>query len=116
MLIFPMLAIAQVVASSGAVSCTLPTVSLPRDIGNLISSLPTVPLPLTTPASTLLDFFSPSLEDSSEHSSPWGDSIHQSPGDLHSVFFPNLDGLRNNVDDMEQYVSSMAQFQTRLVV
>ena len=97
MLIFPMLAIAQVAASREAVSCALPKVALTRDIGNLILSLPTVPVPMTTQALTL---------------SPWGDSIHQSPGDLHRVFLQNLDGLRNNIDEMEQYVSSMAQFQT----
>jgi hypothetical protein len=112
MLIFPMLVIAQLAASSGPASCALPKVSLKRDMDILISSLPTVPVPMPTPASTLLDFFSPSLENSSEHSSSWGDSIHQSPGDLHRVFFQNLDGLRNNADDMDQYVSSMAQFQT----
>jgi hypothetical protein len=90
MLSFPKLAIAQVAASREAVSCALPKATLTIDIGNLISSLPTVPVSMTTHWHRL-----------------------QSPGDLHRVFFQNLDGLRNNIDEMEeQYVSSMARFQT----
>ncbi|KAI2502676.1 hypothetical protein MHU86_11801 [Fragilaria crotonensis] len=39
----------------------------------------------------------------------WGDSIHDDPGDLHRIYFQNIDGLRNDADEIALYVSSMAQ-------
>ena len=112
MLVFSMIAIAQVAASRGAEAFGSSTLLLSRNIVAPISSSPSVLVPTTVSTPTLLDFFAPSSESSPEYSSSWGDSIHDDPGDLHRVFFQNLDGLRNNADDMDLYVSSMAQFQT----
>ena len=39
----------------------------------------------------------------------WGASIHTDPGELHRIYFQNIDGLRNDVDEIALYVSSMAQ-------
>ena len=65
------------------------------------------------PTPTLLDFFSPPIDSSPEYWLSWGDLICDDPGDLHRVFFQNLDDLHNNdANDMDLYVSSMAQFQT----
>jgi hypothetical protein len=33
------------------------------------------------------------------------------PGDLHRIYFQNVDGLRNDADEIDLYISSMAQFQ-----
>jgi hypothetical protein len=47
----------------------------------------------------------------SDETSYWGDSIHCSPGDLHRVYFQNLDGLRNDNEEIDLYVESMLQYQ-----
>jgi hypothetical protein len=46
-----------------------------------------------------------------EDNSAWGASIIADPGELHRIYFQNIDGLRNDVDEIELYVSSMAQLQ-----
>jgi hypothetical protein len=40
----------------------------------------------------------------------WGDSIHADPCNLHRIYFQYIDGLRNDVDEIDLYISSMAQF------
>ena len=66
--------------------------------------------PLEPP--TLLDYFSvpPGLSPCLE-GSEWGDSIHTDPKDNHRIYFQNIDGLCHDGDEMDLYVSSMAQFQ-----
>ena len=49
----------------------------------------------------------PNLDDSSY----WGDPIHCSPNELHRVYFQNLDGLRNDNEEIDLYVESMLQYQ-----
>ena len=55
----------------------------------------------------------PSNLNLSEHddSLPWGDSIHDAPGDFHRIYFQNIDGVRNDADEIDLYVSCMSQFQ-----
>ncbi len=61
--------------------------------------------------STLLDFFPSVGSDGSEDDEAhWGDSIEFNPGDNHRIYFQNIDGLRNNPDEIDLYISSMAQF------
>lgn len=65
------------------------------------------------PPATLFDYFAPPAANTpASDSAAWGDSIHTDPGDLHRVYFQNIDGMRNNADEMDLYVSSMAQFHT----
>ena len=61
--------------------------------------------------STLLDHF-PSFSDGSNDMKEWGDSIQSNPDDHHRIYFQNIDGLRNDADEMDLYISSMAQFKT----
>ncbi|KAI2489688.1 hypothetical protein MHU86_24897 [Fragilaria crotonensis] len=62
-------------------------------------------------AQTLFNFFTsaPSEHHCREDDNTWGDSIHDDPGDLHRIYFQNIDGLRNDADEIALYVSSMAQ-------
>ncbi|KAI2492606.1 hypothetical protein MHU86_21956 [Fragilaria crotonensis] len=62
-------------------------------------------------AQTLFNFFTsaPSEHHCKEDDNTWGDSIHDDPGDLHRIYFQNIDGLRNDADEIALYVSSMAQ-------
>jgi hypothetical protein len=41
---------------------------------------------------------------------PWGDSIYSHPGELHRIYFQNIDGLRNDSDEIDLYIASMSQF------
>jgi hypothetical protein len=41
----------------------------------------------------------------------WGDTIHCPPGELHRVYFQNLDGLRNDSEEIDLYVETMLQYQ-----
>ena len=61
----------------------------------------------------LTEYSIPSNLNLSEHddSLPWGDSIHDDPGDLHRIYFQNIDGVRNDADKIDLYVSCMSQFQ-----
>ena len=74
---------------------------------------PSLPSPLVvpgvSPATTLLGYFDSSGTLTTD-TQAWGDSIHCDPADLHRVYFQNLDGLRNDSDEMDLYVSSMSQF------
>jgi hypothetical protein len=58
----------------------------------------------------MLDFF-PSENQSGDQEpvTYWGDSIEIDPGENHRIYFQNIDGLRNDVDEIDLYVSSMAQ-------
>ena len=104
MLVFSVHALAQVVLllQSNSVCASL-TVNSP-----LKETVPATLTPTKTTASlSLLDYFSCTSD--SEIGSTWGDSIHDDPGDLHRIYFQNIDGLRNDVDEIALYVSSMAQ-------
>jgi hypothetical protein len=46
-----------------------------------------------------------------EESLYWGDTIQCSPNDLHRVYFQNLDGLRNDNEEIDLYVESMLHYQ-----
>ena len=56
----------------------------------------------------MIDYFATPEEVSTD----WGDSISEDPGDLHRVYYQNIDGLKNHTDVMGLYISSMAQFST----
>ena len=58
---------------------------------------------------TLLDFFTSTAATAETDNSQWGDSINEDPAELHRIYFQNLDGLRNESDEIALYVSSMAQ-------
>ena len=64
-----------------------------------------------SPHSTLLDFFPsvPVHADVTEESS-WGDSINSDPEENHRIYFQNIDGIRHDADEIDLYISSMAQF------
>jgi len=63
--------------------------------------LPPVPS-LLRPSSTLLDFF-PSVRSvgSETDDSSWGDSIAINPGEHHRIYFQNIDGVRNESDEID---------------
>lgn len=62
----------------------------------------------TTLQPTLLDFFEPPTPENEE--TFWGDDIHTDPADLHRVYFQNVDGIRNDADEIDLYVETMHQF------
>ena len=103
MLVFTALAVTQAISFSSGISSVNSAVSA--------SSTETVPIPFVRgpqPSTTLFDF--PSfITPSTDDATTWGDSIHIDPGELHRVYFQNIDGLRNESDEMDLYVSSMAQ-------
>ena len=71
-----------------------------------------VPSVVQCPITTLLDYFpAPSEAATLFDDISWGDSITSDPADFHRVYFQNIDGLRHNADEIDLYVSSMAQFQ-----
>ena len=41
----------------------------------------------------------------------WGDTIHCPPGKLHQVYFQNLNGLRNDSEEIDLHVETMLQYQ-----
>ena len=47
----------------------------------------------------------------SPENSHWGDTIHRSPDELHRIYFQNLDGLRNDNEEIDLYVESMLHYQ-----
>ncbi len=78
---------------------------LPSDlIGNASATISKNP--------TLHDHFISSNRNLSEIDDPlaWGDSIYDDPSDLHRIYFQNIDGIRNDSDEIDLYISSMAQF------
>jgi hypothetical protein len=46
-----------------------------------------------------------------DDSLPWGDSIHADSGDVHRIYFQNIDGAPNDANKIDLYVSCMSQFQ-----
>ena len=36
-----------------------------------------------------------------DDSLPWGDSIHDDPGDFHRIYFQNIDGVRNDANEID---------------
>ena len=103
MLVFTALALTQAISLSSGISSVNSAVSA--------SFTETVSIPFVRgpqPSTTLFDF--PSfITPSTDDATTWGDSIHIDPGELHRVYFQNIDGLRNESDEMDLYVSSMAQ-------
>lgn len=120
MLVFPVLALAQFVTALGSESSCATTTSLPS-LGCPIPTTTTAPVCNSAPVSprqsitnhtTLLEFFAPAVSHQEpDDTTTWGDSIHETPGELHRIYFQNIDGLRNDVDEIALYVSSMAQLQ-----
>ena len=113
MLVFPVMALAQIVSNLGMDSiCT--TTTRQQNLSPSVT-VPDSTIPVTSKISTLFDYFSTSHQHASSEQllddGTWGDSIHVPSGDLHRVYFQNIDGLRNDVDEIAQYVSSMAQLQ-----
>jgi hypothetical protein len=108
MLVFSALTVAQAVAtvcltslSAGVMNPSSVSNDIPSVLGSISPSLPTI-----------LDHFLPSDDGSPvDCSAAWGDSIHQDPGEYHRIYFQNIDGVRNDADELDLYVSSMAQFQ-----
>ena len=107
MLTFAAMALAQAVALNNA------TAFANFGIDRVETNHTTTPAAHASPARTnnLLDYF-PLPPDESPETAKWGDSINSDPSDFHRINFQNLDGMRNDADEMDLYVSSMAQFQT----
>jgi hypothetical protein len=111
MLVFSMMALAQTISALGSDTvCAVSTVSeIPACLSASVPVVSTTPAVKLAKAASLFDFFpSASSDKSTEDESTWGDSIHQDPGDLHRIYFQNIDGLRNDADEIALYVSSMA--------
>ena len=68
-----------------------------------------LPAPGISQMPTLLDFYPPTVMPGTA-SGEWGKSIHSDPGEFHRIYFQNLDGMRNEADEIDLYVASMAQF------
>ena len=96
-------AIPTSVGTSATVCCP-PNPAAPLVTGGL--QLNPSPLP---GGYTLLDFFTSTAATAETDNSQWGDSINEDPAELHRIYFQNLDGLRNESDEIALYVSSMAQ-------
>ncbi len=65
-----------------------------------------------TSAHTIHGYFSstnPSLSEADD-SSAWGDSILEDPSEFHRIYFQNIDGVRNDSDELDLYISSMAHY------
>jgi hypothetical protein len=124
MLVFSAIVVAQAVATACLTSLGTRTLNPSADFQNetlLQGNSPAAISPLNSTVShqlppssiapsTLLDFFTVPDSSSCPESSEWGDSIHIDPKDNHRIYFQNIDGLRHDDDEMDLYVSSMAQF------
>jgi hypothetical protein len=112
MLVFPVLALAQIVATLGSDTICASSTRLQNPPSSLtpVNALAEKETAASA-AQTLFNFFpsAPSEHHRREDDSTWGDSIHDDPGDLHRIYFQNIDGLRNDADEIALYVSSMAQ-------
>ena len=64
--------------------------------------------PPTSLQPTLLDFLDTPKPENEE--TFWGDNIHTDPADLHQVYFQNVDGIRNDANEIDLYVKTMHQF------
>lgn len=107
MLVFHALALAQFINALG--SNNICAHQNGQEQSTRTASDPSLHASVTTTATTTLFEFFPSATDSNKFDDTWGDSIHDDPGDLHRIYFQNIDGLRNDIDEIALYVSSMAQ-------
>jgi hypothetical protein len=92
--------------SAGALAAPA-TAAIAAVAGQPLSSDPTCPTKFYPPPNTLqpalLDFFeTPSTPEDEE--TFWGDDIHTDPANLHHVYFQNVDGNRNDADEIDLYV------------
>ena len=111
MLVFSVVALAQAVSALGSdMSCATPADSRISFLSAKSADLHAVSQRRTS-AISLLDYFASTTPSGSEMGTngTWGDSIQSVPGDLHRIYFQNLDGLRNDADETAMYVASMAQ-------
>jgi hypothetical protein len=109
MLVFPAVTLAQVAALLGTTAFAttvnhhgaqhLPSLSA-------VSARTSFPSSVSAPT-TIIDH----IDTPAEESTAWGDSVYDDPGELHRVYYQNIDGMKNQDDIMGLYVSSMAQFQ-----
>jgi hypothetical protein len=102
---------------SAVALAALATAAIVAVAGQPLSPDPACPTTLYPPPTslqpTLLDFFeTPKLEDEEMF---WGDDIHTDPADLHRVYFQNVDGIRNDADDIDLYVEAMHQFNVNTI-
>jgi hypothetical protein len=97
--------------SAGALAA-LATAAVAAVAGHLLRTDPTCPTKLypqpTSLQPTLLNFFDTPTPENEE--TFWDDDIHTDPADLHRVYFQNVDGIRNNADEIDSYVETMHQF------
>jgi hypothetical protein len=60
----------------------------------------------------MLSYLTTSSTNDENKDSYWGDNIHSPVSDeLHRVYFQNLDGLRNDNEEIDLYIESMRQYQ-----
>ena len=59
-----------------------------------------VAAPRSTPICASLTRQQPPIPSAKEDNSAWGASIIADPGELHRIYFQNIDGLRNDVDEI----------------
>ena len=97
---FSILALTQVLSLSRAMPCVSPILS------------DSIEHPSISAKHTIHDHFPSSNRNLSEIDDPlaWGDSIQEDPCNLHRIYFQNIDGIRNDSDEIDLYISSMAQF------
>lgn len=98
-LVFPALSLAQALFLAKDISCA--------------TTMDLDPIPHASVPSSINEYFTTSNRNLAEldDSIAWGDSIYDDPGDLHRIYFQNIDGLRNDADEIDLYTASMAQFQ-----
>jgi hypothetical protein len=65
-----------------------------------------------TSSTTIPQHFAPVADISYSAQDEWGDSVQSDPGNLHRIYFQNIDGVRNNANDIDLSISSMAHTQT----
>ena len=98
---FTVLALTQAISRSSELPCVSTPFGTSLQSASLVPSVPSI------------NAFYPStnihLSECSD-SLAWGDSILEDPSTLHRIYFQNIDGVRNESDDIDLYVSSMAQF------
>ena len=121
MLVFPALVLAHLAAFGlpGALPVSASRILPPGGRADFPPILSLIPVAFTvvaagatapaTPVSTLLDYFDGATAASTVDRREWGDSIHDDPGDLHRVYYQNIDGIRNTNDTKKLYASSMAE-------
>jgi hypothetical protein len=105
MLVFSVLALAQLVTTHGSTPICAPLAE-PQLISTASVHDPLVP---PKPSATSIFNYFPVASSDSTEDDYWGDTIHTDPGDLHRIYFQNIDVLLNDADEIALYVSSMAQ-------